>query len=729
MSFSSRGYSESQIRSYDRATSVVFLKTHDPFGGLSNMAGGFSLCVNGFRILTSEALYQVCRFPHLPEVQRLIIEQKSPMTAKMKSKPYRRNSRQDWDNVRVKVMRWCLRVKLAQNWQEFSKLLLETGDRPIVEESRKDDFWGAKPIDDHTLVGMNVLGRLLMELREAVKSESREVFMHLKPLAIPDFLLFGKLIGEVGLKEADHNSTIAPISASVSQSDTTVIPLTQLTFFDAIEANEAFAIALPEPSLPSQEDKFFVADLKPYPAYRDSGLSWFGKVPEHWDLVRIKTVLRESDSRSTDGTGLLLSLTRNRGLIPHREMTDKQHSAKTLIGYKCYKSGQIVMNRMQAWSGMFGSGAVCGLVSPDYAVFDILGGHIEKFILERLKTQDLVGQFALESKGIGSGFNRLYTDRFGSIPISLPPPDEQTAIVRFLGWSNGQLEKAIWAKRKVIRLLYEQKQAIIHRTVTRGLNPSVPLKPSGIPWLGHIPEHWEVRPIKHWTKINARTLGDATASNFQFRYIDISTVKTGYLIREPEVMRFDKAPSRARRVLNSGDTIVSTVRTYLKSIWFVDKNAEDMIASTGFAVFTPSNEVEPEYLYYVLSDTSYVDQVTANSVGIAYPAIAETLLARFPVAISPSRHEQRDIISAIKDQSAPITTAISRFEREIELLREYRTRLVADVVTGKLDVRDVAVRLPDEIKESELYDEDKSLIEGDEEYGDHLESIAEEHDV
>lgn len=165
-------------------------------------------------------------------------------------------------------------------------------------------------------------------------------------------------------------------------------------------------------------------------------------------------------------------------------------------------------------------------------------------------------------------------------------------------------------------------------------------------------------------------------------------------------------------MLNYGDTIVSTVRTYLKSIWFVENNAEDMIASTGFAVFTPSNEIEPEYLYYALSDTSYVDQVTANSVGIAYPAIAETLLARFPVAISPSRHEQRDIISAIKDQSAPLTLAISRFEREIELLREYRTRLVAEVVTGKLDVREAAAKLPDEVQTLE-FEDDLVILEED----------------
>src|SRR5688500_12497164 len=109
------------------------------------MAGGFPLLVNGVRILTSEALYQACRFPHLPKVQSLIIDQRSPLTAKMKSKPYRSDSRPDWDHIRVKVMRWCLRVKLVQNWHRFSSLLLETDERPIVEESRKDDFWGAKP--------------------------------------------------------------------------------------------------------------------------------------------------------------------------------------------------------------------------------------------------------------------------------------------------------------------------------------------------------------------------------------------------------------------------------------------------------------------------------------------------------------------------------------------------------------------------------------------------------
>lgn len=187
----------SHVRTYDRSGSIVFLKTNERFGGLSNMAPGFPLRVNGVRIRTSEALYQACRFPHMPEVQQLIISENSPMTAKMRSKPYRRVSRHDWDFVRVKIMRWCLRVKLAQNWGEFGGLLLATGDRPIVEQSRKDDFWGAKVTDEVTLVGMNVLGRLLMELREQLRSDESGSLRFIEPLAISEFLLFGRPIEAV----------------------------------------------------------------------------------------------------------------------------------------------------------------------------------------------------------------------------------------------------------------------------------------------------------------------------------------------------------------------------------------------------------------------------------------------------------------------------------------------------------------------------------------------------
>lgn len=186
-------------RTYRRQDSITFHKTTEQFGGLSNMAGGYSLFVNGIKILTSEALYQACRFPHLPEVQRLIIAERSPMTAKMKTKPYRDNSRPDWNLVRTKVMRWCLQVKLVQNWDKFSQLLLETGDLPIVEDSWKDDFWGAKPEDEETLTGINALGRLLMQLREQVKSGEITDRTLILPLPLPDFLLYGQEISSISV--------------------------------------------------------------------------------------------------------------------------------------------------------------------------------------------------------------------------------------------------------------------------------------------------------------------------------------------------------------------------------------------------------------------------------------------------------------------------------------------------------------------------------------------------
>ncbi len=197
---------KSRIREYYRDDSAVFLKTKERYGGLSNMAGGFPLVVNDVPIRSSEALYQACRFPHLPEIQHEIIAQRSPMSAKMKGKPHRHNSRTDWDAVRVKIMRWCLQVKLAQNWDKFSALLLETGDMPIVEHSRRDDFWGAKPVDDHLLIGINVLGRLLMELRERVKLEPRELLLRVEPLASPDFLLYERQIEPIGRRNTQHGT-------------------------------------------------------------------------------------------------------------------------------------------------------------------------------------------------------------------------------------------------------------------------------------------------------------------------------------------------------------------------------------------------------------------------------------------------------------------------------------------------------------------------------------------
>lgn len=198
--------SSAEKRVYDPASSVVFLKTKEAFGGLSNMAPGFPLCVNGVDIRTSEALYQVSRFPDYPEIQELIIAEKSPMTAKMRSKPYRDRTRPDWMDIRVKVMRWCLRVKLAQNLNTFGGLLRQTGDAPIVEKkTRRSDFWGALEKPDGSLVGTNVLGRLLMELRTKILECEESALLVVEPPAIPNFLLLGDPVDQVSAVSSIDN--------------------------------------------------------------------------------------------------------------------------------------------------------------------------------------------------------------------------------------------------------------------------------------------------------------------------------------------------------------------------------------------------------------------------------------------------------------------------------------------------------------------------------------------
>ena len=375
------------------------------------------------------------------------------------------------------------------------------------------------------------------------------------------------------------------------------------------------------------------------------------------------------------------------GLVPSKDLGRKSLQSENYAGGKLVAEHDLVLNRLKAHLGVFARAKQAGVVSPDYTVFRPKGDASVRYCESLFKTPMYVGEFRRRTKGIVEGFWRLYTDDFYNVTALLPPPEEQVQIVAYLRAQDAHIARFIKTKRDLIKLLTEQKLRIIDHAVTRGLDSSVALKASGIEWVGEVPEHWEVKPLKRWVRLNARTLGQKTSPDFEFRYVDIGSVQTGRLVKEPERIRFEAAPSRARRVLRRGDTIISTVRTYLKAIWYVGEDADDLIASTGFAVLTPGSGVEPEYLGYVIQSSPFVNRVTANSIGIAYPAIAETVLGRFPVALPPTVDEQQAIVAHIKTESAPLDDAIARTEEEIKLIREYRDRLIADVVTGQVDVR------------------------------------------
>lgn len=180
---------------YARGQCAVFWRTGEAWGGLSNMAPGYPLRLGGQSVATTEALYQACRYPHRPDIQAEILAQASPIAAKMKSRHHHAASRADWDVVRVPVMAWCLRLKLAQHWHSFGDLLLSTGHRPIVEYSSKDNFWGALAVGPEYLHGANVLGCLLAALRERLREPDSATLRVVTPPGIADFRLLGEEIG------------------------------------------------------------------------------------------------------------------------------------------------------------------------------------------------------------------------------------------------------------------------------------------------------------------------------------------------------------------------------------------------------------------------------------------------------------------------------------------------------------------------------------------------------
>jgi len=206
--------------------------------------------------------------------------------------------------------------------------------------------------------------------------------------------------------------------------------------------------------------------LNPDVRLKPSGVEWLGDMPEHWEIRRIKTLFREKDQRSGDGQGLLLSLTRARGIVPQAEASNRVASAGDLSKYKICRPGDLVMNRMQAWSGMFAVPPQEGLVSPDYSVFGPIGASNVKYFEHLFKTSVLVDQFAQRSKGIGSGFNRLYTPDFGSVPVVVPPLSEQNAIVEHLENATADIHIVIDRTRREIELLREYRTRLIADVVT-----------------------------------------------------------------------------------------------------------------------------------------------------------------------------------------------------------------------------------------------------------------------
>jgi len=320
------------------------------------------------------------------------------------------------------------------------------------------------------------------------------------------------------------------------------------------------------------------------------------------------------------------------------------------------------------------------------------------------------------SRGIVKDRNRLYWDQFKQILSPCPPPAEQAAIVRFLDWANGRLERAIRAKRKVIALLNEQNQAIIHRAVTRGLDPTVPLKPSGIPWLGDIPQHWEAPRVKQCARKISKgttpsTEGREILESGPVRYLKAENISAGRITDKPLCFIDEETNRMIRRSQLAENDILFVIagatlgKTAVVSVEVLPANTNQAVA-----FIRPNGRVVPSFLELWLQSRRIKELIWLNAVQSAQPNLSMADLGNFATPVPP-RDEQEQILEFVKSATKPMSEAISRLAREIELLREYRTRLVADVVTGKLDAREAVAHLPEEAAPATAEDETDPSID------------------
>ena len=471
-----------------------------------------------------------------------------------------------------------------------------------------------------------------------------------------------------------------------------------------------------------------IANLKPYPAMKDSGVPWLGDVPAHWEVRKLRHTLRVMAARNRSDLPLL-SVVREKGVVL-RDISNKDENHNfipdDLTNYKVVQHGQFAMNKMKAWQGSYGVSKLDGIVSPAYFVFD-LDSVDGNYFHTAIRSKAYIPYFTQASDGVRIGQWDLSLGRMREIPFLVPPLPEQAAIVRFLDHADRRIRRYIRAKQKLIGLLEEQKQAIINQAVTgqvdvRTGRPYPTYKPSGVEWLGDVPAHWEV--IR-----NGQLFVQRNETGFPELPILEVSLKTGVSIRDLDDSnrkQMMSVRSEYKRAVK-GDIAYNMMRMWQGAVGVAPV---DGLVSPAYVVAKPLRGTESRYFNALFRTSACMVEVDKYSHGIVKDRnrLYWEEFKQIPIT-GPPPDEQVLIADAIDQSTATMNDGLSRIRRQIELIQEYRTRLIADVVTGKLDVREVAAGLPDEIEEPEPFDETSALIDGEEEPSDNLETVPKEAEV
>jgi len=458
--------------------------------------------------------------------------------------------------------------------------------------------------------------------------------------------------------------------------------------------------------------------LKPYPAYKDSGVEWLGVVPEHWEIARLKSVamnvVRQTTERRDDE--MYIALEHVEGWTGRIRQADVDVAFESQV--KRFQAGDILFGKLRPYLAKVTLPPSDGVCVGEFLVLRPRNASaVAPYMGHLLRSKPVID--AISGSTFGAKMPRADWGFIGAMLITLPPLPEQTAIVRYLDYIDRRIRRYIRAKQKLIKLLEEQKQVIIHEAVTGQIDvrtgkPYPAYKDSGVEWLGQIPEHWKVLPLKRvaWFKSGAGfPTSEQGRPNSEIPFLRVSDMTRPGNERWIEVVDSTVTMQTARRLgafvfpenavifPKVGGALLTNKRRLLRRASCIDNNLMGCVV----------RHADVQFMFTVLQQLDLGRLAKPGPV----PAIGEGDVRGIRVAIPPSA-EQTAIVRYLDDATANAEAAIAHARREIELLREYRTRLIADVATGKLDVREAAANLPDEAEEPELLAEEGLLTDENE---------------
>ena len=435
---------------------------------------------------------------------------------------------------------------------------------------------------------------------------------------------------------------------------------------------------------------------QPFAAYKTLSGSWLGDVPEHWEIRRLKEAATIVAGQSPPSEIVSESVNAFPFLQGNAEFG--QMHPKARLGCerppKYARPGDILLS-----------------VRAPVGALNVAdrGYGIGRGLCAVRARNALDGMFALYALGVankellrlstGSTYDAVSIGTVGGISVPIPPLDEQAGIVRYLDHVDRRVRRYVGAKEKLIGLLEEEKQAIINQAVTRGLDPSVRLKPSGVEWLGDVPEHWEVRRISHLSKVgNGSTPSRQNIAywvNGVHPWLTSTSVNQG-TIEKAEQFVTDSAIRACHLPRVSPGSVLIGITGQGKTRGMSAILGIEATINQHMAYITLiSRGISSQYLHVYLTAAYRALRALSEASGSTRAALTCEDIKHFQVALPP-RQEQEQLVSFVSREVASTDAAIARARSQIDLLREYRTRLIADVVTGKLDVREAAAGLPDE---------------------------------